>query len=204
MADTELYAEPLRVAALMAGFDKPWYVAGGWAIDLFLGRMRRQHKDLDFTIFRRDQLALQQHLAAFDLRKIVGPDGAEYPAPWEPGEWLELPVFQIFIETGSDGYATLEVLFSETEGDEWFWRKNPQVRRPLARFGKLSPLGVPYLAPETILLHKSRHMLDPHPPPNDQLDFEETVDLLDPEARAWLRDTLATHFPGHPWLERMQ
>jgi len=188
----------------MSGFDRPWFVAGGWAIDLFLGRIRRQHKDLDFTIFRRDQLALQQHLAGFDLKKIVDRDEESYPESWPQGEWLELPDFQIFIELGPDGWPTLEALFSETEGDEWWWRKNPQVRRPLSSFGKISPLGVPYLSPEIVLLHKSRHMLDPDPPQRDQADFEETVDFLDTEARAWLRDTLATHFPGHPWLERLQ
>jgi hypothetical protein len=77
------------------------------------------------------------------------------------------------------------------------------VRRPLSLFGKLSPLGIPYLSPEIVLLHKSRHMLDADPPKNDQADFEETVDLLDPEACSWLKSTLETHYPGHPWLERL-
>jgi hypothetical protein len=77
--DSNPYAEPLRLAALMSGFDKPWFVAGGWAIDLFLGRIRRHHKDLDFTIFRHDQLTLQQHLADFDLKKIVDRGSESYP-----------------------------------------------------------------------------------------------------------------------------
>jgi hypothetical protein len=200
----ETFAEPLRVAALMSGYDNPWFVAGGWAIDLFLGRIRRRHKDLDFTIFRRDQLALQEHLAGFELKKLAGPDGGEYIDPWQQGEFLELPIHQVWIEMGPDGWPTLEALLSETEGEEWWWRKNPQIRRPLSRLGRTSPIGVPYLSPEVVLLYKSRHMLDDNPPPNDQIDFEDTVDLLDPEGRAWLRDTLETWFPGHPWLERLQ
>ena len=165
----------------MSGFDNPWFVAGGWAIDLFLGRIRRQHKDLDFTIFRRDQLALQQHLATFDLKKIVDRDKESYPETWQPNEWLDLPNFQFLRSIGPDGWPTLEALLSETEGEEWWWRKNPQIRRPLSLFGKLSPLGIPYLSPEIVLLHKSRHMLDPDPPKRDQQDFEEVVNLLDPE-----------------------
>ncbi len=204
MAEAHPYAEPLRVAGLMATFDRPWFVAGGWAIDLFLGRIRRQHKDLDFTIFRQDQMALQEHLAGFALQKIAGPDGGEYAETWQQGEWLELPVHQIWVAMGPDGWPTLEALLSETEGGEWWWRKNPLVRRPLSLFGKLSPIGVPYLSPEIVLLHKSRHMLDENPPKNDQVDFDDTVDLLDPEARAWLRNTLETHFPGHPWLPHLQ
>jgi hypothetical protein len=204
MAEADPYAEPLRVTALMSGFDRPWFVAGGWAIDLFLGRIRRQHKDLDFTIFRRNQLALQKHLAGFDLKKIVGPDGGEYADPWHQGEWLELPIHQIWIELGPDGWPTLEALLSETEDDEWWWRKNPQVRRPLSLFGKISPIGVPYLSPEIVLLHKSRHMLDANPPRNDQVDFDDTVDLLDLDGRTWLRNTLETYYPGHPWIPRLQ
>jgi hypothetical protein len=32
----------------------PWWVAGGWALDLFLGFSTRPHKDLDIGIARRD------------------------------------------------------------------------------------------------------------------------------------------------------
>jgi len=204
MANADPYAEPLRVAGLMSGFGRPWFVAGGWAIDLFLGRIRRQHKDLDFTIFRQDQMALQEHLAGFDLQKIIGPDGGEYAEAWREGEWLEFPLHEIWITLGPDGWPTLEALLSEIEGDEWWWRRNPKVRRPLSLVAKVSPLGVPYLSPEIVLLHKSRHMLDDNPPRNDQVDFDDTVDLLDPEARAWLMNTLETYFPGHPWLSRLQ
>lgn len=198
------FAVPINFVARMSSFDKPWFVAGGWAIDLFLGRVRRPHKDLDFTIFRRDQLALQGYLAGYDLQRVVGPDGGEYAEAWPQGEWLDLPVFQVWIEIGDDGWPTLEALFSETEGDEWWWRKNPQIRRPISLFGKLSPLGLPYLSPEIVLLHKSRHMLDENPPERDQADFNDIIDLLDPEARTWLTNTLEIWFSGHPWLERLR
>jgi hypothetical protein len=188
----------------MSGFDRPWFVAGGWAIDLFLGRIRRRHKDLDFTIFRRDQLALQKHLAGFELKKLAGPDGGEYPDTWQQGEYLELPIHQVWIEMGPDGWPLLEALLSEMEGDEWWWRNNSQVRRPLSRFGRIAPIGVPYVSPEIVLMYKSRHMLGDNPPKNDQIDFDDTVDLLDPEGRSWLRDMLETWYPGHPWLERLQ
>ena len=43
------------ISELMRGFDGPWYVAGGWAIDLFLGRSTRAHSDVDIAILRRDR-----------------------------------------------------------------------------------------------------------------------------------------------------
>jgi hypothetical protein len=42
------------VAALLAGIDSPWWIAGGWALDLFIGDQTRAHEDLDVGILRRD------------------------------------------------------------------------------------------------------------------------------------------------------
>src|SRR5438477_2615626 len=36
--NTDSFETPLKLTALMADYDRPWYVVGGWAIDLFLGR----------------------------------------------------------------------------------------------------------------------------------------------------------------------
>lgn len=51
--------EPLsveEVVDLMSGLQVPWWIAGGWAIDLFLGRQTRAHGDTDVLIRRDDQL----------------------------------------------------------------------------------------------------------------------------------------------------
>ena len=34
----------------LAELDLPWYVAAGWAIDLFLGGERREHEDLELAV----------------------------------------------------------------------------------------------------------------------------------------------------------
>lgn len=44
------------VASLMSGFNNSWGIAGGWAIDLFIGKETREHKDIEIAIFRKDQL----------------------------------------------------------------------------------------------------------------------------------------------------
>lgn len=36
------------------GFD--WYVCGGGAIDVFLGKQTRKHKDLDIAVFWEDRI----------------------------------------------------------------------------------------------------------------------------------------------------
>jgi hypothetical protein len=42
----------------MAGYRRPWWVAGGWALDLVLGRKTRPHADLEISMLTGDQQAL--------------------------------------------------------------------------------------------------------------------------------------------------
>src|SRR5215471_1515454 len=49
--------QPMASAELIPLFrsvSAPWWVAGGLAIDLFLGRTTRSHGDLDAEVLRRD------------------------------------------------------------------------------------------------------------------------------------------------------
>ncbi|WP_221639313.1 nucleotidyltransferase domain-containing protein [Nocardia bhagyanarayanae] len=43
---------PAEVAERMAGVSAPWYVAAGWALDLFTGGDAREHSDLEIGIPR--------------------------------------------------------------------------------------------------------------------------------------------------------
>lgn len=37
----------LAVAGLMRNFPRPWFLAGGWALDWFVGRVTREHGDIE-------------------------------------------------------------------------------------------------------------------------------------------------------------
>lgn len=207
--DPEPFDEPLKIVELMSGFGKPWYLAGGWAIDLFLGRVRRYHKDIDIAVFREDQLALQKHLAGWDLRKVLDDGRVE---PWLPGERLELPTFQVFVQTGTDGFARKEILLNDRSGDEWWWRRNPDVKRPLAAFGLRTKLGVPIVSPEIVMLFKSRHVYGgwsspdggyEHLKQNDEADFQAVNPLLTADQRRWLKHAIQLNYPGHHWLAQL-
>ena len=41
---------PSEIAQRLAGIPTPWYVAAGWALDLFRGRQTRQHADIEIAI----------------------------------------------------------------------------------------------------------------------------------------------------------
>jgi hypothetical protein len=57
----------------------PWWNAGGWAIDLAVGRKTRPHDDLDIAVLRRDQLALVSVLDGWDIRLATEPGVLQ---PW--------------------------------------------------------------------------------------------------------------------------
>jgi aminoglycoside-2''-adenylyltransferase len=63
-----------KAATFFAALHVPWWIAGGWAIDLFLGRQTREHEDLDVLMLRRDQQAVRTLLGTWDVQ-------AALPAP---------------------------------------------------------------------------------------------------------------------------
>ena len=83
---------PAQIRQLLADLTIPWWIAGGWAIDLFVGRQTRSHGDMDVEILRRDQLIMQRYLAQWDLYKTNQP-GLK---PWLEGEYLGRGVNQFW------------------------------------------------------------------------------------------------------------
>lgn len=178
-------------AVRMRGFPAPWCVAGGWALDLFLGRLTRSHADVDLAIFRDDQGQLHRHLAGWAFQKVIGGQFADWPA----GEWLSLPIHEIHARSPDAREPTLEFLLNERVGDEWAFRRDPALRCPLRHVIGTSASGVPVLCPAVVLLYKAKH-----PRPADEADFRAVVDHLAPDRRTWLRAALTHSHPHHPWL----
>jgi len=46
---------PHEALVLLSTLRAPWWVAGGWALDLYLGEITRAHKDLDIGIAASDR-----------------------------------------------------------------------------------------------------------------------------------------------------
>src|SRR5262245_287014 len=56
--------EPREVANVMRTLDLWWAIAGGWAIDLWLGRQTREHHDVEVVVLRDDQVRIHELAAA--------------------------------------------------------------------------------------------------------------------------------------------
>jgi hypothetical protein len=59
--------DPSRLLEVMGDFDAPWWVAGGWALDLWMERHTRPHQDVDVAILRGDQQKLYTSLSQWEL-----------------------------------------------------------------------------------------------------------------------------------------
>lgn len=184
----------LEVARLFSGFPGPWFIAGGWAIDLFLARTTRLHRDVDIAVLRRDHLAFRQHLTGWSFR-TADPRRPGRLTPWRAGETLEQRIHEVHLSRLHGAPRRLEVLLDESSGNEWLYRRNPQIRYPLDTFGLRSPGGIPYLAPEIVLLYKAKS-----PGLRDDADLRETRGRLRGARRAWLRRAIETSHPNSPWL----
>jgi hypothetical protein len=48
-----LWSDPWRpeqIAERLAGVSVPWYIAAGWALDLFRGEQTREHEDIEIAV----------------------------------------------------------------------------------------------------------------------------------------------------------
>jgi hypothetical protein len=180
------------VEPLMADFGAPWAIAGGWALDLYLGRATREHADIELAIFRQDQSNLRQHLREWTFDKVV--EGRRQP--WWEVEWLALPIHELHAHPQSDPSHSIEFLLNERTADDWIFRRNPAITLPLDRAIVHAQVGLPVLAPEIVLLFKAKS-----PAPKDEADFRFAYPALDHPRRRWLRAALKLCHPSHPWIE---
>jgi len=174
---------------VMIGYAGPWWVAGGWAIDLHVERLTREHADVDLVVLRDNQSLLRRFLSDWDVRvahrgRLEAWDG--FVVPPRHGLWAR---------RDPEGAWELEFLLAETEGDTWVSRHDDSIRLPLGDVVLRNVEGIPYLRPELVLLHKSRN-----PRERDEWDLEAVLPLLSGDARAWLRDRLPRE---HAWRDRL-
>jgi hypothetical protein len=203
----------------MFTYPHPWALCGGWAVDACLGRVTREHGDVDVAIF--DQQALFQHLAAWQLiaheegkenqgvadlwdgRPLVLPAHAHGRSPEETG-----PLPERFDEAGNrivfpeDGFW-FDAPFCERLDADWVLNREPRVVLPLTECIRQSAWDLPTVAPDVILFFKATLYVGTknHLRPHDEADFLALLPLLTEGRREWLREAISGVYDGdHPWV----
>lgn len=182
---------------MFAGSRAPWWIAGGWAIDLFVGRQTREHKDTDAQVLRRDLCAVRDALQGWDVQ-AADPARRDYDWPfraWLPGEPLDSAMHDVWLRPGAAEPWALQLMVADVDGADWLFRRDPRVRRPLTTIGRCTGDGIPYLAPEIQLLYKATA-----PRAKDEADLTIALPFMDRASRRWLEQDISMVNPGHPWL----
>ncbi|MGW4063740.1 nucleotidyltransferase domain-containing protein [Amycolatopsis sp. NPDC004747] len=184
-----------EVAGLFSRVGVPWWIAGGYAIELAVGRKFREHADIDVLFLRRDQLAIQEALPSWEWWAADPPGTLR---PWARGDVLGDEVDDVWCRPSASAPWRIQIMLDKAEGDAWVSRRNPAVRRKIALLGRLSADGIPYLAPEVQLFAKAQDTR-----PKDERDFAAALPVLDPAQRKWLAEALETTYVRHPWIGRL-
>lgn len=192
--------EPLgleEVKQLLAPVSAPWWIAGGRALDMFIGHETRTHVDIDVAVLRRDQQAFRDALGhTWDVQIA---HAGEF-IPWKRGEAITDPDHhEVWARETPDGPWRIELLFEESEGTRWTYRRNPSIGLGVADLGRRDAYGIQFLRPEVVLLYKSKS-----PRPVDETDFLYVLPRLDVAQRGWLVAALYTTDPTHRWLQRLK
>jgi|SRR5579859_67238 len=182
------------IATLLSPLSVTWGFCGGWAIDLFLNRITRSHKDVDVAILRADQSIVFDFLRQRDwvLEKAV--DGNLIPL--KENELLVLPIHTVWCRNACSQPDFLEILLNEHEGNHFLFRRNRSIQYPLNKAFLISPPGFPILAPEIALLYKSNNPQDTE----NCHDFQSALTALNTDSKRWLAQALHILSPEHEWL----
>ncbi|MEJ7863006.1 MAG: hypothetical protein WKF90_15365 [Pyrinomonadaceae bacterium] len=189
-----MFAIPLQIADVMRDFKPSWFIAGGWAIDLFLGKETRAHNDIEVAVFRQDQAALHNYFKSWNLQKTVNGK----LVVWHRDEWLTLPTHEIHCFNEPAKPPKIEILLNESNESEWIYRRNKEIRRSLAKIGLCSSEGIKFLSPEIVLLYKSKN-----PQTKDERDFQTVIGHLERVRKQWLKDAIGIYDFKHRWLESL-
>jgi hypothetical protein len=187
--------KPNELKEVLRDLSSDWWLAGGHAIDLWLGENTRKHGDIDITLFREnfsDLFNLTRELYFFvaskgGLRRLESLDdlrGKDWNI-WVKRKGQEKWLFQCLISDEIDG--------------EWIYRRDHRVRLDKNKFGIVTSLEEAIIAPEIQLLFKSSSKEQ-----KDEVDFNNCLPKLSSRQKKWLKDNMSIIYNNsHSWIERL-
>src|SRR5215470_10933820 len=182
---------PSEVAEIFARCPARWWIAGGYAIELAVGRPVREHGDIDVLLLRPDQLAVLRALPHWQwpgsrpawqppsLRtsRTAADQRARHLVPARPRPAMADP--------GHAGRILRQRLGVPARPAHPAANCQPRVT---------AADGIPYLAPDVQLLYKAKALRR-----TDELDFAAALTVLTDPQRQWLSHALSlVHGQEHP------
>ncbi|TDF92148.1 hypothetical protein E1757_30605 [Paenibacillus piri] len=200
---TDIYNwKPVSVSEICAIFSEipiTWCIAGGWALDLHLGKQSREHADIDVIVLREEQSTL--------LTSLINGGWQLYKAEngkldlWEEGEFLT-SIKDVWVSRDSGAPWAFQIMLIDTNQESWVYHREKRIRRSLKEIMIRTEKGIPYLKPEIQLLYKGGSSAIRE---KDHHDFLTVFPSLTPQAKEWLKTALVKQFrDGHTWVDYME
>ena len=185
-----------EVVALFSASTSRWWITGGHAIEIAVGRRIRDHADIDVLVLRRDQQTVQEVLAGWQWFAADPPGSLR---EWLPAEVLPDAVHDIWCRPSQHSPWRIQIMLDESSGDEWVSRRDPRIRRTITSLGCATDDGVPYIAPEVQLFYKANQRRL-----KDELDLAAALPVLTTTQREWLDSAIRDCYSdAHPWRRHL-
>jgi hypothetical protein len=182
---------PRELAARLRDVEVPWYVAAGWAIDLFVGHERREHDDLEIGVPSPSFDAVARALFELDFHVVT----AGVAEPVATGRELMETVHQTWALDRAANRWRVDVFREPSEDGRWVARRDASITLSYEELIEHTSEGVPYARPEVVLLFKAKHARA-----KDEADLAAVLPLLSRDRRALLSEWIERVHPGHFWL----
>ncbi|MCL2839552.1 MAG: hypothetical protein FWE05_02175 [Defluviitaleaceae bacterium] len=203
----------------------PYYICGGFALELFACKTMRTHSDLDVSVFqenKRDVVELLQKNGFAVYKRIFEPQSLGGVTPiadendsklddiriiWaikgdcqfalKPREGaIDFYGFEILSNTQTD-FSFIEIVLDEKNSHHFLLGKDKRILRKLDKAILFNDCGVPYMAPEVVLFLKSSKAYTTHEIHANKTpaDFKAIMPLLSTESKAWLINAINATYP---------
>ena len=196
-----------------------WQLCGGLAIDVYLGKETRKHKDIDISISFEDIKTCVEFLKNKGW-KIVAPVGKgrfvdidyaiENTELYFDNIWCYKGNCDFIKKNKTDGVFSyldfqreeqktldfIEVMFNTVENGLFYYSRNHNITRELEKAIVVKD-DIEILAPELVLLYKSKYYNNT----DNQHDYKIVIDELDNDRQYWLVKSMMEIYSGeHPWI----
>ena len=183
---------PQEVAARLSRCPATWAVAGGWALDLWLGQQSRPHGDIEIVVssgsLRTVRKCLPEHIF------YASKSGALHAIDAASGAGAH----QFWVLDPAAMKWRLDVMTDPGDEQRWIYRRDPCIWAPRQDMLARTPEGIPYLRPEAVLLFKAKQPLR-----KDEADFLNALPCLGLDEKSWLKRALRLAHPCSSWIQHL-
>jgi hypothetical protein len=106
--------------------------------------------------------------------------------------------YQTWLREPATGRYRIDVFREPHVGDHWVCRRDASITLPYSELILRTSEGIPYAAPEVVLLFKAKHLRE-----KDIADLQRVLPTMDQTQRSRLIGWLTQVHPGDPWIETL-